>query len=260
MSKEKAPAFQFYPKDFLTDEKVVLMSNTETGIYIRLLCFCWLEGTLPLDTESLTRMARMPLKQFTKLWEKSPLRSCFFVADDGRLHHGRLDQEREKQEIFARRQSDNGKKGGKPRGLDTQAFAKPNPNDSQLPTSGLPRQSSPVSYLQSPVSRLLSEVQQHEQADEIGERARRLLEHYTDWFVELRRGARTRLTHNQREFQEACELCRQWDDARLEKLARIVLTTDEAFITRTDRSFWIFAKKASWADDRLTEAERGKTA
>lgn len=105
MATDKAPAFQFYPKDFLTDERVVMMSNTEIGIYVRLLCFCWLEGTLPLETASLARMARLPLKQFTKLWEHSVVKTCFWV-DDGRLRHKRLDGERDKQESYRRRQSD----------------------------------------------------------------------------------------------------------------------------------------------------------
>lgn len=115
MAKEKAPAFQFYPKDFLTDERVVLMTNTEIGLYVRLLCFCWLEGTLPLETERLAKMARMPLKQFTKLWEQSIVRECFQVLEDGRLHHKRLDEERSKQTTFHRRQSDRGKAGASAR-------------------------------------------------------------------------------------------------------------------------------------------------
>lgn len=108
MPKEKVPAFQFYPKDFLTDAKVVLMSNTEIGVYMRLLCFCWLEGDLPLEMESLAKMARMPLKQFTKFWENTVVRQCFTVVD-GRMRQGRLDAERQKQTEFKRRQSDKGK-------------------------------------------------------------------------------------------------------------------------------------------------------
>ena len=38
----KAPAFQFYPKDFLTDTNVILMSPAERGMYITLLCLDWL--------------------------------------------------------------------------------------------------------------------------------------------------------------------------------------------------------------------------
>jgi hypothetical protein len=36
----KSPAFQFYPKDFLTDENVRVMSLQERGAYITLLCLC----------------------------------------------------------------------------------------------------------------------------------------------------------------------------------------------------------------------------
>jgi hypothetical protein len=55
-------------------------------------------------------------------------------------------------------------------------------------------------------------------------------------------------------------LCRIWpSDARLEKLAVIFLTTDDPWISSTDRSFMLFAKKVTWCDDRLTvwEAEHG---
>lgn len=64
---------------------------------------------------------------------------------------------------------------------------------------------------------------------------------------------------NSLEFQEALSLCRIWDDAHLEKLATLVLKTDDEFISRTDRSFKIFALKASWADDILKawEAKHG---
>jgi hypothetical protein len=40
--KNKSPAFQFYPKDFLTDDKVMEMSAELRGLYITLLCVDWL--------------------------------------------------------------------------------------------------------------------------------------------------------------------------------------------------------------------------
>lgn len=70
-----------------------------------------------------------------------------------------------------------------------------------------------------------------------------------------RGGARLRLMGNSLEFEDACRLCETWDDARLERLAGVVLTTDDEFITKTDRSFKIFALKASWADDKLRQWE-----
>src|SRR5262245_11799506 len=91
---------------------------------------------------------------------------------------------------------------------------------------------------------------------ELMERAGRLREElYPQWYAKWRNGARLRLVANSLEYQDALSLVQTWDDARLEKLARIVLTTDEAFISGTDRSFKIFALKASWADDRLRQIE-----
>lgn len=111
--KEKTPAFQFYPKDFLTDERVRLMCHTERGVYITLLCFCWLEQSLPPTVGELAKLVQVPEARFTRLWS-SQLERCFYRKDDGRWAHKRLDGEREKQETFRRRQSDNGKRGGRP--------------------------------------------------------------------------------------------------------------------------------------------------
>lgn len=84
-----------------------------------------------------------------------------------------------------------------------------------------------------------------------------MLYRYRELFEKHRNGAKTRLIGNSLEFEEAVSLCALWDDARLEKLAQIVLTTDEPFIAKTDRGFKIFSIKASWADDRLRQIESG---
>jgi len=93
--------------------------------------------------------------------------------------------------------------------------------------------------------------------DDFGDRAGRLREElYPRWYAQHRHGARLRLMANALEFQEALLLVQTWDDSRLEKLAKIVLTTDDPWISRTDRGFKIFALKASWAEDRLVQWER----
>lgn len=254
MPKEKPPAFQFYPKDFLTDEKVVLMSNTEVGIYVRLLCFCWLEGSLPLDTGSLARMARMPLKHFTKLWENTPVKQCFQMGEDGRLRHKRLDSERQQQDQFRRRQTD----------AAASRWHMPNPSQADAtPVSlALPPQCSP-SPSSSPISNLQTpSLPKARDSEDIGDRARELLEHYPRWFAEERKGARIALLGGPLQFAEASKLCEVWDDGRLEKLARIVLTTEDPWIAGTDRGWKIFVMKASWADNLLCawEAENARTA
>lgn len=111
----KSPAFQFYPKDFLTDENVRIMSLQERGAYITLICLCWIEGTLPADIVLLSRLCGTPLAAFRKLWPA--IDRCFtnHPNDSDRIIHPRLERERHNQAEFRRRQSANGKKGGRPR-------------------------------------------------------------------------------------------------------------------------------------------------
>ena len=90
----------------------------------------------------------------------------------------------------------------------------------------------------------------------IAEKAGFLLQRYADLFSQYRHGAKLRLIGNSLEFHDACSLVTIWDLPRLEKLAVLVLTTDDPFIAGTDRSFKIFTLKASWADDKLKAWER----
>ena len=83
-----------------------------------------------------------------------------------------------------------------------------------------------------------------------GNRAAAFLERYAELFTLHRHGART-LLRPALDFQRACDLCRTWEDARLEKMAVIFLTTDDEWIASTGRGFGVFVSKASWCDDRL---------
>jgi hypothetical protein len=92
----------------------------------------------------------------------------------------------------------------------------------------------------------------------IEERAAELREQrYPAWYAKHRNGARLRvpIIANSLEFQEALSVVQTWDDARIEKLARVFLTTDEDWIASTDRSFRLFCSKATWCDDKLREWE-----
>lgn len=122
----KAPAFQFYPRDFLMSPKVRNMKMAERGVYITLLSLCWLDGSLPTTMSELATECRMPTSQFKRLWEHSVVAMCFYEKD-GRLYNERLDRERSKQLVYLRRQSDNGSKGGRP---------KKNPHETQKEPAG----------------------------------------------------------------------------------------------------------------------------
>src|SRR3989442_984342 len=99
MAIEKSPAFQFYPKDFLTDGNVVGMSLQERGAYITLICLCWTEGGLPNDTKQLARSIGAPLHHFRRLWPV--LSKCFRLQADDRWIHPRIEKERQKQQGFS---------------------------------------------------------------------------------------------------------------------------------------------------------------
>ncbi|MCC6989919.1 MAG: DUF1376 domain-containing protein [Acidobacteria bacterium] len=146
MAKEKAPAFQFYPKDFLSDGRPAAMTAEEVGVYVRLLCFCWLDESVPDDAARCARMTGVTPARMTKLWPA--VRACFSPVD-GALRHGRLDAERDKQQAYATKQAENGRRGGRP-----PQKPKPNPTESQPITDGEAKKSSPVSDLRSATSNL----------------------------------------------------------------------------------------------------------
>ena len=111
----KSPAFQFYPKDFLTDQNVLVMSLAERGAYITLLCLCWSDGSLPADVSKLARLIGLVPSALKKLWPAIEI--CFrpHPLDQDRLIHPRLERERAKQETHRLLKVNAGKKGGRPK-------------------------------------------------------------------------------------------------------------------------------------------------
>lgn len=107
-----SPAFQFYPKEFLSSSKVIAMSMTERGVYITLLSLQWLDGSLPIDLGALSRLVGVPQKQFLRMWPHN-LERCF-VVKGGRYVNPRLERVRIEQVEYRKRQAEHGAKGGRP--------------------------------------------------------------------------------------------------------------------------------------------------
>jgi len=118
------PAFQFYPSDFLSDENVALMNNTEVGCYIKLLCYCWKQGSIPNDVNKIARLCNETEESMAQLWIAI---SCCFKdgVNEGRLTHQRLEKERQKQLKFSKERSESGRKGAEIRWKNSTAIAKP---------------------------------------------------------------------------------------------------------------------------------------
>lgn len=111
----KSPAFQFYPAEFFADVNVILMSNREIGCYIKLLCICWREGSIPNEINKIAKICGENNSEMAELW--LAIKPCFRSAinDQEKLINPRLDEERKKQNKFKKERSETGKKGAKAR-------------------------------------------------------------------------------------------------------------------------------------------------
>jgi uncharacterized protein YdaU (DUF1376 family) len=142
--QDKAPAFQWYVRDFMSDEAVALMSYEQQGIYRALLDRQWLEGSIPADTEQIAALLKIPHSRFTRLW---PAIAPKFVATGaGRLQNTRMERERQKQDEYRAHQSEAGKHGAAKR------WSKPRhsePKDSPLANDSSSSASSSASALAS---------------------------------------------------------------------------------------------------------------
>jgi uncharacterized protein YdaU (DUF1376 family) len=89
----RRPWFPFYVDDFLGDEVVKLADNRTIGVYIRLLCHQWREGSLPTGPTLLAQIAHERPQDFSRIWKRLAAK---FEKHDNRLVNRRLDDEKEK--------------------------------------------------------------------------------------------------------------------------------------------------------------------
>ena len=137
---ERAPAFQFYPADFLADENVAAMTLEERGAYITLICHCWTEGSIPSDGKRVARLLHIPSKRLALLWHT--LSTCFTEApENGRLVQPRVERERDKQRERRERNIQAGQMGGRQKAKQT--LSKRLANGVAKPSSSSSSSSSP---------------------------------------------------------------------------------------------------------------------
>lgn len=73
MARDRAPSFQFYPRDFVSDPAVMAMGLAAVGAYIRLLCAAWVQdepGVLPADDRVLARLAQATPAEWRRVREE----------------------------------------------------------------------------------------------------------------------------------------------------------------------------------------------
>jgi len=139
------PAFQWYPKDYLTDINVVSMTLEEEGAYRRLIDYCWLNGTIPADTKRMAPLCKCQADKMAELWPA--IEPCFrpHPKEVKWLIHPRLERERIKQDEHLKKKSRAGKAGAKARwgkDGDSTAMLLPIADDSSPSSSPSPSPSS----------------------------------------------------------------------------------------------------------------------
>jgi uncharacterized protein YdaU (DUF1376 family) len=106
-SKSKSPAYQWYPKDALSSQRLGEMTLEEEGAYRRALDSCWLAGSVPSDPERCSRIigkgcTEMVARVVLGMFQPDP-------NDPSRMVHDRLEQEREKQRLWREKSALGGK-------------------------------------------------------------------------------------------------------------------------------------------------------
>jgi uncharacterized protein YdaU (DUF1376 family) len=111
--KIKRPAFQFYPADYLGSQRVALMSLEEEGAYIRLLCYCWQHGSIPSNPDQIARL----IGKGASTTLATTVATMFkpHQENGSLLVHERLEQEILKQNEWARKSAEGGKKSAEMR-------------------------------------------------------------------------------------------------------------------------------------------------
>ncbi len=116
MAKSLAPAFQFYPNDWLSSTNIALMNPAQEGAYIRLLCYAWNDPdcSIPNSDEKLSALSRLGSD-----WNihGSQVKECFEPHPEkkDRLINSKLYFVRSEMLEYQRTKSAAGKKGAQKR-------------------------------------------------------------------------------------------------------------------------------------------------
>lgn len=132
--QNKSPAFQFYPKDWLSDGKTMALPLFAKGCYVTLLCYDWTDDGITDDSEKWKYMIGGDAL-LCEDWEKvvEQLISLFVSHPDKKNHltNPRLYRERQKQTAYSESKKRAGKAGAKRRWQShDSANSKPITNDS----------------------------------------------------------------------------------------------------------------------------------
>lgn len=136
----KPPAFQWYAKDWLTDDKRAELPPEGRGAYADLLSYEWINGAIPSDPETIGGIVNLPADRVTHFLEGALGRA--FPLVNGKRQNPKLEAYREELKTRRKLKSNAGKAGAQARwsqrvgGTRTVLpLAEPIANDSPSPSS-----------------------------------------------------------------------------------------------------------------------------
>lgn len=133
-SRKKAPAFQFYAADWLTDSSLRMVSAEARGVWIDLLCHSFLSsspGYLAinghfLDPKGIQKLSGISQKRFKKVFDELTTFGVLKMDEKGRYFCKRMVEDARLSKVRA----ESGRKGGNPN-LVKQKSSKTQANDKQ---------------------------------------------------------------------------------------------------------------------------------
>jgi hypothetical protein len=147
-----SPSYQWYPRQYFTDEKVLFMSLEERGAYRELLDRCHIEGSIPDDPAKLAVMLRIDAEHAARIWEH--VRQCFepVPGAPGRMQNAHMLRIREKAEEWRSKRSEQASKAANARwnkqrgdGIESPASPPAKPNAARRQRSSKPASDSTAS-------------------------------------------------------------------------------------------------------------------
>lgn len=105
-SFDKLPWFKFFPRDWIALVQTSQLSAPAEGCFIRLLCHCWINGTIPRDRARLAVICDYSGPELDRAIAMFTPKG----SDVSQLYSPRLETEREDCIIRHMRQSQGGKK------------------------------------------------------------------------------------------------------------------------------------------------------
>lgn len=133
------PYLNFYPSDYIGDGDVQLCTTAQEGIYIRLLSFAWLEGSLPCDVDQVLLIC----KRDARRQDVKHVMDTFFTPSGERLINIRLEVERQLAAARTDKAALAGRASGKKRELKRQLKLNASSNLVDENTAKNPTQSQP---------------------------------------------------------------------------------------------------------------------